>query len=430
MLHLWTLGNTPPPPIHKLLFVGKDKKLQQPADGTLELADAYVVNVPGNIEYVSANEESYREGVMWISKGKLFGLGYNAYGGLGIDTLVDALTPTQESLGKSDWVQVICGTTASMAMDENGKVWTCGRDNYGQLGLDPANYKVFTELPGTWESMFMNWPSTNIHVQNSSGEVWVAGYDLFTLGVVEDDPAVAVATRDVLVPINAGVTWQKVSRRNDASIGLATDGKIYSCGENFFGKLGRELDQATSHILGQIGTATNWVDVEAGADNLYALNSAGELWGSGDSLTLNMGVDEDAIDPMVLITTNVEKFAVGHRGSEFHNLAMIKTDGTLWGIGTNRDLVLGFSGGDTTTLTQIGTANNWTDLKMGWRESILSLKNSDDELWIVPSSSSSRPTGLLNTGLSQVICPIPGFEIVDYYPTGQTSGVYHARPIP
>ena len=80
--------------------------------------------------------------------GTIWGWGSNnAFGQLGDGTETDIWVPTQITTS-TDWQQVVCGPYATFALKSNGTLWGAGDDSYGQLGIgSTVNYRnAFTQV--------------------------------------------------------------------------------------------------------------------------------------------------------------------------------------------------------------------------------------------------------------------------------------------
>ena len=132
------------------------------------------------------------------------------------------------------------------------------------------------------------------------------------------------------------------------------------------------------HIPTQTGSATNWALISAGGNHSMALKSDGTLWGTGYNINGQVGDGTTWIRKIHIQertrATNWTAIATGSR----HSLAL-KSDGTLWGWGSNQGGQLGDDASNRSTPTQIGSETNWALISAGNSHSI-ALK-SDGTLW-------------------------------------------------
>ena len=79
--------------------------------------------------------------------GTLWGSGYNGYGQLGLGNTSKKYTFTQVTTNADDIKSVYCGAYHTFILKNDGTLWGCGRNDYGQLGLgDTSSRYTFTEI--------------------------------------------------------------------------------------------------------------------------------------------------------------------------------------------------------------------------------------------------------------------------------------------
>jgi alpha-tubulin suppressor-like RCC1 family protein len=89
---------------------------------------------------------------------------------------MNASTPVQEILGKTDWVTHFIGSASQLAIDKSGKLWTVGSDSSGNQGLNTLNVakSTFTQIgAGTdWSSCYVSNAFSAALKTNGSVYVW------------------------------------------------------------------------------------------------------------------------------------------------------------------------------------------------------------------------------------------------------------------
>ena len=79
--------------------------------------------------------------------GTLWGCGDNSYGQLGLGDGSNRYTFTQVATNTDDIKSVYCGTSHTLILKNNGTLWDVGHNGYGQLGLgDTTNRYTFTQV--------------------------------------------------------------------------------------------------------------------------------------------------------------------------------------------------------------------------------------------------------------------------------------------
>jgi len=150
------------------------------------------------------------------------------------------------------------------------------------------------------------------------------------------------------------------------TLGLKTNGILWSWGWNYYGQLGLgDTIQRNEPI--QVNSATDWAQVAAGQYYTFGTKTNGTLWAWGLNTSGQLGLG-DGINrnTPTQIGTNSDWAQVA--AGDGHTLGT-KTTGTLWAWGQNirGQLGLGDSGAGTNrnTPTQIGTDSDWAAVAGG-----------------------------------------------------------------
>ena len=75
---------------------------------------------------------------IWKGRGDVYSFGKNNYGQLGIESCDAQRQPVRifsDPLSREHVLRVSCGYFHTVAVSDDGKVYTFGRNDYGQLGL-------------------------------------------------------------------------------------------------------------------------------------------------------------------------------------------------------------------------------------------------------------------------------------------------------
>lgn len=185
--------------------------------------------------------------------------------------------------------------------------------------------------------------------------------------------------------------WAKVSQGENFSVALKEDGTLWVWGRNLYGLLGNGTFTATEikHPT-QIGTDTNWTDVSVGRYFATAKKVNGDLygWAANDYGQLGLGNNSNVNTP-TLIQQNVATHSTG----DYHTV-VVKTDGTLWSTGYNEwgNLATGsLSLYRNVFVQESSNATDWASVGTGYY-STLAIKT-NGTLWAVGSNVNGQ-TGL------------------------------------
>lgn len=200
---------------------------------------------------------------------------------------------------------------------------------------------------------------------------------------------------NVPIQLDNTTNWQKISSGGFHSLALKTDGSLWSWATNvanlvhMHGQLGNGSNNIYSTPL-QVGTATDWSFISAGYYHSFAIKNNGTLWACGKNDVGQLG-DGTLIDKNVFTQIGTDNDWLFIESAGFNNQFTIglKTNGTLWGWGSNSYYQLGDgTTNNKITPTQIGTATNWQSISAGG-VFVIAIKN-DGTLWGWGNNSNSQ----------------------------------------
>jgi len=197
--------------------------------------------------------------------------------------------------------------------------------------------------------------------------------------------------------------WAQIAMGEKHSIATKTDGTLWSWGYNSTGQLGQD-NTTQLDSPNQVGSLTTWgsdvgpsgngnAQISCGKGTSQMIMNDGTLWSMGRGSQGQLGMNNTTIysSPVqVGSLTNWRELAVG---GGYNFLHAIKTDGTLWGWGTQAQGQLG--DGSTTARSspvQIGSVTTWVTVACGYSH-VIAVKE-DGTLWAVGHND----TGQLGDG--------------------------------
>ena len=307
-----------------------------------------------------------------------WGHGYNQWGQLGLGTNINVLTPTLVG-NSNDWKSVFAGSLNTFVIKNNGTLWGTGCNSKGQLGIG-----TFSPTIGI---------NGFIQVGNANNWKYISADREHTLGVKTDGTLWSWGSNyqgklgdgtltDRLSPTQIGSdnNWSKVAIGLHQSFGLKNNGTIWGWGLHSSGALGlAPLSSGVYNSPTQIGIGSDWSDISSSCSSIHtlALKNNGTLyvfgssWASGSG-ALGLGDSINQVSYPTQIGNDSDWIYIN---SAFNTSFAIKTNGTLWGWGQNDYGQLG----DGTTVdknvpTQIGTDSDWVAVSAG-RLHTIALKN-------------------------------------------------------
>lgn len=280
--------------------------------------------------------------------GTVWSWGDDSKGELGNNTCCGPSVTPVEALGLPAVTQVAAYQWDTLARASNGTVWGWGANGQGQLGSNCCTPSyVPVQVPGLSSMTAVSEGDTFSVALKSDGTVWTWGDNTHgELGSGSFAPTGRTAPGQV-----AGLTSViAIAAGQFFALALRSDGTVWAWGENAQGELGNGTccaDSATATAV--TGSLSSVTALAAGADNGVAVTSSGAVWTWGDNTQgqLGNGTCCTAVwtpTQVAGITTAVAAAA----GNQF--VELLYSDGTVWGFGQN-----GFG-----NLAHLGTGNHWS----------------------------------------------------------------------
>jgi len=242
---------------------------------------------------VTAIAEGSQHTVALTSDGKLFAWG-NGY--LGNGTTNDSTTPVavdmSGALSGKTVIAIASGSSHTLVLTSDGKVFAWGENSSGQLGNGTTNDSttpVAVDMRGALSGKTVTAIAAGSYhtlVLTSDGKVFAWGYNGW--GQLGDGTtnhrttAVAVHMSGALL----GKTVTAIAGGGDHTVALTSDGKVFAWGENIYGQLG---DGTTNFTGTPTPVAVRGLfpkrvtAIAGGRDHTVALTSEGKVfaWGNG-----------------------------------------------------------------------------------------------------------------------------------------------------
>jgi alpha-tubulin suppressor-like RCC1 family protein len=304
--------------------------------------------------------------------GTLWGWGYNAPGVLGLGDTADRSSPVQVGT-LTNWSKVgsIFGTAFGLKTD--GTLWSWGRGVEGQRGSNNALSISSPVQIGTRTWSFIadgggGLPSMQTYhmlAVRSDGTLWTWGKnDIGQLGLND------TVTRSSPVQIGTETNWASGEVGGSSTMAIKTNGTLWAWGLNTSAMLGLGNTINRSSPV-QVGTLSSWVSASIGEQHTVLLQNNGYVLTTGASnqsgepgFETNRAINRS--NPVQIgIDTNWQKVNIGNTpilGSAPPQILAQKTDGTLWTWGGN---TVGNLGDGTLTTksspVQLGNETTWVN---------------------------------------------------------------------
>ena len=292
-----------------------------------------------NADNTTVDFEDYYVRADYFRSGNLWVMGENTYGKLGDNTLVNKSSPVQTIACGSNWKQVDCGQQHTAAIKTDGTLWTWGYNLYGQIGDNTATNRSSPVQTIAYGTNWMQVACGNYHTAaiKTDGTCWAWGTNTRgQLGSDAFEPASPVQT------ISFGNNWKQISCGDSFTAAIKTDGTLWCWGYNQNGQLGNNTITHRSSPVQTIAYGTNWKQVSCGLAHTAAIKTDGTLWSWGRNYEGQLGDNTITHRSSPVQTTaygtNWKQVSCNNRSL---TSVAIKTDGTLWGWGSNGNGVLG-----------------------------------------------------------------------------------------
>ena len=306
------------------------------------------------------NGEVWSWGGADANAGGRFSLGYSTSRAQRMPKQITGIPAIQDiAVASGNNAQVDDGTHI-LLLGNNGTLWACGRNQFGQLGLGDTTGRDTPTQIGTdtdWAFITAAAPGNGRSFAiKTNGDVYGWG------GQNNGQVGTGSLNANVLVPtlislpsactaMSAGGDWDG-NVMGGHTLFLLDDGRVYGCGRGTEGQLGGSVDQPTPIEITQLGTdnveVLAWSDLGSSAikksDGSFVvagLNQDGEL-GVGDN------ANKSTFTAPLGFSGTVKKFLP--MSARFASIAVLNTDGEVYVTGYNEYSNLAL--GDTTHRNQ------------------------------------------------------------------------------
>lgn len=278
---------------------------------------------PSTVIKIEAGED---HSLALAEDGTVWTWGGNFDKALGYDTISGYTTYPAKVNELSGIVDIAAGILHSAVLKNNGTVWTWGENANGQLG-DGTTTSRYTPVMVQGLSGIVDIScggKTTLAVKND-GTLWAWGDNSY--GQVGDGIDAIVKTP---VQVRDISNLAAIAGGGDHVLALTRDGKVYAWGQNDFGQIGDGTIFNTSTPTYIMSGASS---IEAGMMDSYAIKSDGSAWAWGYNASgqLGDGTYTHKKYPNKMIGILDVKAISG----KWSHTIVLKTDGTVWVCGSS-----------------------------------------------------------------------------------------------
>lgn len=278
-----------------------------------------IVQIDGGWQHTVALKN---DGTVWT-------WGVNYSGQLGYGPLASSPLAVQVQ-GLSDIVMIAAGYNYSMALSSNGRLYAWGDNSSGQLGLGGSAVGTAVGSPQLISISNVIYISAGVNhslAVKSDGTVWAWGRgDFGQLGIITTDNQASP------VQVNGLYDIVEVAASRMASFALSSNGQVYAWGYNLNGIVGDP--SYYQHTVPATGSIVNAVHIDAGEHHCLYLMNDGTVRATGGNYygQIGDGTDNNAFLPKR--SSQIEDIVKISAGG---NQSMaLKSDGTMYVWGNNQ----------------------------------------------------------------------------------------------
>uniref|UniRef100_A0A182JTG2 HECT domain-containing protein n=1 Tax=Anopheles christyi TaxID=43041 RepID=A0A182JTG2_9DIPT len=302
------------------------------------------VMVPRKMDWSHAEEVAQAacgtSHTLFLTKeGKMYACGNNDHGQLGhdIETLPNKRPQLLTTLDNYIITRISCGTAHSLALTNWGQVFSWGSNAVGQLGHDTENGRQTTPrmIKAIGAKHVVQIASGQYHCMalTNNGELYAWGSNSYgQLGIGTTSEKVSMPT---LIQSLTGVPIAFIACGGNHSFAVSKSGAIFGWGKNTFGQLGLN-DQNSRCYPTQLRTLRSLGVryISCGDDFSVFLTNEGGVFtcGAGTFGQLGHGTCSNEIVPrkvFELMGSKITQIACGRR----HTLAFVPSRGKIYGFG-------------------------------------------------------------------------------------------------
>lgn len=274
-------------------------------------------------------------------------------------------------------MSVSAGSMHTAVIKKDGSLWTCGRNDDGQLGDGTYTSRVqFIKAVQGIESVSAGRNHTAVIKKDES--LWAFGSNSYgQLGISEEAiyyTYTPVKIMDNVSMVSAGYNYTAIVKK---------DGSLWMCGDNAHGKLGNgETEGDTDE---PVRVMNNVKKVSSGTYNTGIIKMDNSLWmcGSNESGCIGNGETEGDISTPVKVMDDVADVRFG----DYHTI-ILKTDGSVWGCGENYSGALGIGEGVVKVAKPVEIMTGVKSIRAG--EEYTAIIKNDGSLWTFGDNSSGQ----------------------------------------
>jgi alpha-tubulin suppressor-like RCC1 family protein len=261
------------------------------------------------ISWLPTDAMPYDTGLAVDSTGQAWGWGFNVTGELCLGNNTMHTTPVK--LPTFTDVTAMAGAGDHTLIDQNGTVYACGANNYGDLGdgsTSPSNTPVAVHIgSNTVSQLYASYENSGALTKDGRYYDW--GYDAQDqLGSGQTGVASWTPMQVSLPALVSQVALGGSYANNGQTLVLLANGDVYAWGSDTWGQLGdgKTTDQPSPELITPPSGVT-FTQLASGAGTSYGVTASGAVyaWGENSSGQAGIGRTTPSVRSPTEVETNV-----------------------------------------------------------------------------------------------------------------------------
>ncbi|EZA50174.1 Regulator of chromosome condensation [Ooceraea biroi] len=297
------------------------------------------VELPGKVIQVTAGDSHT---AALLEDGRVFAWGTfrDTHGSMGLTLNGTERDPIQ-ILPNEKIVKVASGNDHLVLLSENGRVYTCGCGEQGQLGRVAARTATRNTRQGKGPLLTPGVVEFKISKKLKFDNIWAGNFctfarehkkgDIYVFGL-NNFNQIGLKDREIhfhpqVSKTFSGKEWKHISSGEHHTVALDSEGQVFVMGRKEYGRLGLGANCSDAEELTLVPAISSikYIDVGTGSRESFAVTETGELyaWGMGTNGNLGTGDGEDVEEPALVKGKQLDgKTVVRISGGGQHTLAL------------------------------------------------------------------------------------------------------------
>jgi len=277
----------------------------------------------------------YSHAVAIAYTGRAWSWGVNTFGQLGDNSVTQRFTPVAVLGAAKTFCEIVAGGSGhSVGLDQYGRAWSWGFNNYGQLGDNTlVSKRTPVSILGTVKT-FCTIAAGDSHTLaiDKNGRAWAWGLNIF--GALGNN---SIANQSTPVSVLGAIkTFCKISGGLVHTLAIDKNGRAWGWGDNGYGKLGDNSITSQRTPISVLGAVKTFCQISAGTDHSLAIDKNGRAWGWGYNIYGQIGNNTLGNEFTPVSVLGAVKTFCQISAGDYHSVAIDKNGSTwAWGLGTS-----------------------------------------------------------------------------------------------